>query len=296
MGIGPFCQFPLLEFIGVAGKVIPAWMQAPLAVEDGQIGRIQPGLEQKAGYGGVGSASTEEHGSDVPDLFVRQQQGIDQPRQSYAGGALGVIVPNRDLAGGAQFVQHPVAVGLGNVLQIHSPHAGFQHFHKLDQFSRIRFAVLITVVHAESDGIKASQILHQHGFAFHHAQAAKPAAITIAQHPGAITHHCHQIFPVAQFIGKIGIVPDGSGNGGHPWRVPHIEPIEAPDASLGQGLHLAPVVGVHQGRELFQEGGLRRSHTIGRKVCGKVFLQVGEIRFEFIHIRSCMMYSEVSGL
>jgi len=155
-GIADLRQTPLPVFVRITGQVFPAGVQRSLAVEHDQVGGIKPRLQQDAGDRGVGRSGAKKHRANLPDLLSSQLERVQQPRQSNAGGALGIVVPHRDAAAFAQFVQHPVAIWLGDVLQIHRAHAGSQHSDKIYQPGGIRLAVLPPVVHAEGEGVEST--------------------------------------------------------------------------------------------------------------------------------------------
>ena len=235
------------------------------------------------GGGAVGGAGAQEDDLGVLELLAHHPQGVDEAGQGHAGRALGVVVPHRDVALLAQGVEHLEAVGLGDVFQVDGAEAGLEHLHEIDDLVGVVLALFVVAVDAEGHAVDAAQVLHEEGLALHDAQAAGRRHVAVAEHPGGVGDHRHQVAPVAEVERGVVVVADGRGDHGDARRVVHVEPVEAVDAGFGHADGLAPVELVDGGRELLEEDGLSLGPLLGREVVGEVRAEVGEAEVRCLH-------------
>ena len=137
-----------------------------------------------------------------------------QAGQRHAAGALGVVVPHRDVALLAQRVEHLEAVGLGDVLEVDGAEARLDHLDEVDDLVGVVLARFVVAVDAERHAVDAAEVLHQEGLALHDAQAAGRRAVAVAEHAGGVGDHGHEVAPVGQLERGVVVVADGRGDHG----------------------------------------------------------------------------------
>jgi hypothetical protein len=274
--IGRLAELPLAVVAGIAFDVLPPCVQGALGVEEAELGGVAAVREDEPRDRRVGGPRAKQDDPGVAELLARQLERVDQARQGHAGGALGVVVPHRYVACLPQLVQDPEAVGLRDVLEVDRAEGVLDHLHELDDLGRVVLAVLAARVHAEGDRVHAAQVLHQEGLALHDPEASGRRAVAVAQDPRRVRDDTDEVAPVGQGEGQVVVVADARRHGGDAWRVPDIEPVEAPQAAHRHGLHLAAEELVRRKGETLEEDGLRLRPLFGREVRRKGVREVLE--------------------
>ncbi len=206
IGICYLAQLPFSVETLVGTDVLAVQVKAAMRIKHDRICRVGTRSVDDARNGGITGACTIKHNLNIFHFLVHQLQRIDQPCQGYAGRPLCVIMPDRDFALLAQHIQHPVAVGLRDVFQVHRTKAVLYHFNKFNDFLGVVLSVLASAVNTQGHRIDAPQVFHQKSLSFHHAQPAGRRAVAITQHAGRIAHHRHQVAPVRKLIREVVVI------------------------------------------------------------------------------------------
>ena len=153
-----------------------------MAVEHDHVVWGCPGRENQSGDGRVRRSGTVEDDPRFLNVFPGHLQRVDEPGERHAARALGVVVPDRDLALLAQDIQHAETVRLRNILEVHRAETRLAPLHELDDGIGIVLAGLVAAVNAQGHGINPAQVLHQERFALHDAQAPRRGNVAVAEH------------------------------------------------------------------------------------------------------------------
>ncbi len=147
--VGRLADLPLAVEGGVGFHVVPALVQAALAVEHDHLLRVAAGHQDEAGRGAVGRSGAQEDDLGILELLAHHPQGVDEAGQGHARRPLGVVVPHRDVALLAEGVEHLEAVGLGDVLEVDGAEAGLQHLDEVDDLVGVVLALFVVAVDAQ---------------------------------------------------------------------------------------------------------------------------------------------------
>ena len=168
-------------------------------------------------------------------LAAHDLEGVDQAGQGDAGGALLVVVPDRDLALGAQRVEDAEALGLGDVFEVHAAEAGL---HQLDELDEL---VGVFGVDHQRKAVDAAQVPVEQRLALHDRQAGLGADVAHAQHAGAVGDDRDRVPLVGVLVGLLGVGLDLEAGLGDARRVPDGEVLKVAHAALERGLDLAAI-------------------------------------------------------
>jgi hypothetical protein len=135
-------------------------------------------------------------------------QGVADGGGADDGGAVLVVVEDRDLHPLAQLALDDEAFRSLDVLQIDAAEGGLQCGDHLDE------AVGILGVDLEVEHVDAGELLEQDRLALHHRLGGQRADIAQAQHGGAVGDHGHQVAARGVVAGQVGVGGDGLAGGG----------------------------------------------------------------------------------
>src|SRR4051812_41862138 len=116
-------------------------------------------------------AGPGDHNLHVSDVFVDDTERVDQRGQDDDGGAVLVIVEDRDVELGAKAALNLEAARSGDVLQVDPAVHGSDGLHNLDNLVRI------LRVQANRPSVHPGKALEEGGFAFHYRKCRGGADI-----------------------------------------------------------------------------------------------------------------------
>ena len=183
--------------------------------------------------GDVGRARADESDLDLANLLAHHLERVDQPGQRDACGALLVVVPDGNLALGAQRVQDVEALGLRNVFQVHAAQPGLQQLDDFDDLFRV-FAV-----YHQRKAVHAAQVFVEQRLAFHHRHAGFGADVAHAQHARAVGHNRDGVPLVGVLVHLLRVVANVQARLGNAGRVPDGKIVKITHAALERRLDLA---------------------------------------------------------
>jgi len=259
-------------------------VERSLGVEHADLLGVSAVGDEEAGDRGHGSARAQKDDANVGELLARELEGIDGAGEGNAGGSLGIIMPNRDIAGVAEIVENLKAVRLGNVLEVDRSEGRLGHLHEVYDLLGVILAVRVAAVHAKRDAVDAAEVLHQEGLALHDAHTAGRGAVAVAEDAGRVGNDRDHVSAASQLEGSVVVVADGGGDVRDAGGIPGVEPVKAEHAGLGENLELTLVELVAFVRKLLQEQGLGLSLLLGRKVVREGFGEIGQVKFELFHL------------
>ena len=183
----------------------------------------------------LAAPAADEGDLHVGHVAAHDLEGVDEAGEGDAGGALLVVVPDRDLALLAQRVEDAEALGLGDVFEVHAAEPGLHELDELDELVRV-----LGVDH-ERKAVDAAEVLVEQALALHHRQAGLGADVAHAEHARAVGDDGHRVPLVGVLVDLLGVVLDVEAGLGDARRVPDGEVLEVAHAALERGLDLAAV-------------------------------------------------------
>ena len=242
-GLGRMRRFPLVHALGAA------LIDDTLGVaQDDVVGREADGLEQlEAGdAGGTGTVAYQLGGFDVA---AGQMQRIDQPRRRDDGGAVLVVVEDRDIEQLAQALLDHETFGGPDVLQVDAAPALAEKLDGVDELVRVLGR------HLEIDGVDIGEALEQNHLALHHRLGGERPAIAQPQDGGAIGDDGDEIALGGVVIGEALVLRDGQHRDGDAGRIGERKIALGRHRLGGDDLELAgPTLAVKQQRFLVGKG------------------------------------------
>ena len=170
-------------------------------------------LHQQTQAGQRRGAGTRGHQLDFFRVFANDFQAVQNRRAHHDGGAMLVVVKDRNLHAFAQLALDIKTIGRFDVFQVDAAKSRLQRGNDLDQFVRV-FFIDFDVKH-----IDAGELFEQNAFALHHRLAGQRANVAQAQHGRAVGHHADQI-TAAGVLESVGRVFDNFFAGrGHAGRI-----------------------------------------------------------------------------
>ena len=184
----------------------------------GQVGHVDvfarnAELEQQAQAGQRSSARARRDQLDFFRVFAGHFHGVEHGCADGDGGAMLVVVKDRNLHALAQLALDVKTVRRLDVFEVDGTKGGFERGNDLDQLGRV-FFVDFDVKH-----IDAGELLEQHALAFHHRLGGQRANVAQAQHGGAVGDDGDQIAPAGVFEGGVRVFDDFFAGRGHAGRV-----------------------------------------------------------------------------
>jgi len=200
-------------------------------------------------------------------------------------------VPDGDLAAVTELIEHTVAVGLADILQVDCTEAVLDALDKVDDGVRIWLAVLATGIHAESNSIDTTEVLHEHGLTLHNTKTTGRSHITITEHTGGIGDNGDEVATVGELVRHLTVVTDVSGNLGDTRSVPGVEPVETGKSSLGDSLHLTTIETVSLLGKSLVEDGLGLGLLLLSEVLGEALVDIAQILVQVT--QHCSLYLSI---
>jgi hypothetical protein len=148
-----------------------------------------------------------------PMLLAHQFQPVEQRRGRDDGGAVLVVVEDRDVHALAQLLLDVEALGRLDVLEVDAAQRGLQRGDDVDQLVGVALGQL------DVEHVDAGELLEQAALAFHHRLAGQRADVAQAQHRGAVGDDAHQVGARGVLGGQRRVLLDRQAGVGHAGRI-----------------------------------------------------------------------------
>jgi hypothetical protein len=195
----------------------------------------------------------------------REVQRIDEAGGRDDGGAVLVVVEDRNVHQLAQALFDDEALGSLDVLKVDAAERGAEIAHAVDE------GVRVLGVDLEIDGVHVGEALEENGLALHHRLGGQRAEIAEAENRRAVRDHRHHVGAGGVVEGERRVLGDGQHRNRHARRIGERQVTLCRHRFGGNHLELAgSTLGVELQRLLVREG---RAFAAGRA------LIVGHERF-----------------
>ena len=215
-------------------EALPSRMDVALAVEHRDVLQPNPELhvEVEAGHGR--RASTTDHEPHVFGLLPGEFQCVDQGRTTDDGGAMLVIVHDRDVEFFLEATLDFKSFWGLDVLEVDAPEGGCNGLHRLDE------GVHVGSIHFDVKAVEVSKDLEQDPLALHHRLAGIGTDVPQSQHGGAIADHRDEVALGRVLVDVFGVLGNLQAGFGHARGVRQAQ-VALGAVRLGRDdLHLAP--------------------------------------------------------
>ena len=207
-----------------------------LAVDDGEV--LDAGLEQDPGHGDAGGAGAGDHHAGALGGAAGEAQGVLERGQRDHGGAVLVVVEDRDV----ELLLEPLldleAARRGDVLEVDAAEARREPRDGLDDL------LDVGGVQADRDGVDAAELLEQDGLALHHRHRRGRADVAEAEHGRAVGDDGDGVGHPGVVLGHRRVRGDRLADAGDAGRVGQRELVPTGELDRRDGLHLAADVQV----------------------------------------------------
>ena len=195
--------------------------------------------------GDAGGAGAVAHHLGGLDLAAGELERIDQAGGGDDGGAVLIVMEDRNVEQLAQLLLDDEAFGRLDVFQIDAAPALAQELDAIDEFVRIFGGDF------EVDGIDVGEALEQHRLAFHHGLGGKRAAIAEPENGGAVGDDGDEIALGGVVVGAALVLGDRQHRNGDAGRIGERQVALGGHGLGGHDLKLArPALAVKQQRFL----------------------------------------------
>ena len=172
--------------------------------------------------------------SRLPVIFER----VEQRRHHDHGGAVLVVVEDRDVELLLEAVLDLEAARRGDVLEVDAAEAGRDRLHRRDDLVRV------LRVEADRERVDAAELLQQHRLALHHRHRGARADVAEAEHGRAVGDDGH-VVPLDRVAeGQLGVLVDRPADPRDARRVGHREVVAVLQRVLVELRDLAALVHV----------------------------------------------------
>src|SRR2546425_2250242 len=165
----------------------------------------------------AGSANAIYDDLNVAHLLADNLQGVDERGKYHHGGAVLIVMEDRNV----EFFFEPVfyleTTWRGNVFQIYSAKAGRDCFHYANDLVRV------FCVQTNREGIDAGEFLEEHRLPFHHRHCCRRTNVAQTKHGGSIRNDSYHVFLYFQRKGLFGILVNRLTDARDSGRVSHGE-------------------------------------------------------------------------
>ena len=194
-----------LRLTGV--QLLPARIDGAGAVAQDHI--AQPQGQQQLGNGNACSAAAVDDRFALAQGFAGDLGGVDQCGRDHNGGAVLIVVEDRNIAALFQLLLDLKAAGRSNILQVDTAKGAADVVHRLHKFVHILGA------HAQGEGVYAAEFLKQHALALHHGHTGLRANVAQTQYRRAIGDHRYHIPAAGQLPAFVVICLNSQARLGH---------------------------------------------------------------------------------
>ena len=144
-------------------------------------------LQEHVQAGNSCRASTGGDDLDILKGFAGHMQGVLGRSTHDDGGAVLVVVKDRDVHTFAADPFHCKTIGCLDVFEVHRAKARFERTHDLGQLFGVGF------IHFDVETVYAREFLEKHRLAFHHGLRGQRTDVSKSQNGAAVADHGHQI-------------------------------------------------------------------------------------------------------
>ena len=157
----------------------------------------------------AGRACAVHDEAAVFDLLAQQLEGVHDGGHGDDRRAMLVVMEDRDAHALLQRRLDFEAGGGGDVFKVDAAERRFEAFRRGDDLRGIRAAFFVEhLAKADRNGVDISEVLEQHGFAFHHGQTGLRADVAKAENGGAIAHDGDHVAAARVFPHRFRLVFD----------------------------------------------------------------------------------------
>ena len=181
------------------------------AVGDPDVFLRHPKMDEHVHAGNAGGTSAGVHDLDLVGLLADHRERVQERRADDDGGAMLVVMEDRDLHALAQGAFDDEAFGRLDVLEVDAAKTGFEAGDDVDQLFRVG------LVDLDVEDIDAGELLEQHALAFHYRFGREWTDVAEAEHGRAIGDDRDEVAARGHFGGSVRIADDllaGEGDAG----------------------------------------------------------------------------------
>ena len=200
-----------LSLVGV--EVPPAGMQHPPGINHQQPLWIKAQPDQEVTGGHPRRPGAQDHHLHVLKTPPAQLGGVDETRPGNDGGAVLIIVKDRDVEPVSQHLFYIEAVRCTDVLQVDPPHRRRQQFAEPDD------VVGVLGVDLQVIDVDVGEPLEENALSLHDRLGGKAPDVAQSQHGRAVGDHRHQVAPVGVLEDIPRILVNRQAGLGHPGGV-----------------------------------------------------------------------------
>ncbi len=186
-------------------------MDDALAVAEHDVFLLGAEIDGQLGAGDAGGAGAVDDDADILELFADELQGVDQSGRGDDGGAVLIVMENRDVEDLLELLLDVEALGPLDVLQVDAAEGRFEQLDGADQL------VGILGVEFDVENIDVGKALEQNPFSFHNRFAGHGADVAESENRRAVGYDSHQVALGGIVVSRVRILLDlqaGFGNAG----------------------------------------------------------------------------------
>ena len=162
-----------------------AGTQRPVLIADNQV--LHPCTKQHLSDSRAGASRPVYNDLNPIHLLSCQLEGIDQGGRGHNGGAVLVIMENRNIQLTLQPLLNFKTAGRAYILQIDASECGGDPLYSLYYF------LCVPGIQTDGDRVHAAEFFKEDGFSLHDRHGGLRADISQSQHSGSVRHHGHQV-------------------------------------------------------------------------------------------------------
>ena len=189
-------------------QLVAALVDHALDVGDPDVLALDADADQQVQARQRGGAGARRHQLDLADVLADDAQRVDHGRRHHDGGAVLVVMHDRDGQALFELPLHLEAFGGLDVLQIDGAEGRLHGGDHVDQ------PVGVQLVDLHVEDVDAGELLEQDALALHHRLGGQRPDVAQAQHGGAVGDHGNKITARGHFHGGVGIGDNGLAGGG----------------------------------------------------------------------------------
>ena len=195
----------------VAG--LPAFEDDAVFIAEHDVGLGHPKGHQQSPARGSGGPGTAKYNAALGEGFAGELGGVHQGSRRDDGGAVLVVVKDRDVHLLPQLFFNVEALRGFDVLEVDPPKGGLQRFDDVDE------ALGVGAVHLQVEDVDAREALKEDRFALHYRLARQGADVAKPQHRAAVGDDSHEVSTGGVKRRGGGVFLDLKAGNGHPWSV-----------------------------------------------------------------------------
>ena len=192
------------EFLLVRVEVGAAGVDDAPGIDQQHVFLLAAHRDQEPHAGEAGGAGAEADQLDVSELFLLHVERIEQAGAHHHGGAVLIVVKDRDVEALFQRLLDDEAVRCGDVFQVDAAEGGRDVDYCLNE------AFHAGRLDLDVEHVDVAETLEQHALTFHHRLAGERAEIAQAEDGGAVGDYRHQVALVGVAVGVGRVFRDGA--------------------------------------------------------------------------------------